>query len=296
MRHTWTVISAFLLLLALTPLHAFDSYHIIKITDFNGEKSYQVMNRDELKAFEKTLRAEGRVFSKAYSQAKKEWQSNPETKKITFPSMKPRRFSKSGNYKERADAAEKLQRNIQSAEESAKERAKQKGRSNRGKKLTKEEMAEEKKKIEDRQKLEDSAYQMVVSKINSALTEQGITPIAQTAPTTMKKTATKGKGGPVQATVTGKIKKAGKTYYLSANEGQLVNGLIPWGIDLPGAGVKDSMVGKEATITFSGTGAPKGPQIKITSPKITKLTIEGNDLVGGGDAKEEAAPKDAKAK
>jgi hypothetical protein len=267
-------------------VHAFDNYYLLKVTGHDGEQSYQVLSQDELKTFEKALRTESFVFRKAFSLAKDEWQSDEQTQRVPFPTMRPRRFSKAGTYDSREAANEKVAQYL-APDENDKNKKK-------GPKVDKDKAAKQKEQDAERARMDAAAQGLLLKHMAALISERGEEPMLQSAPSTTHKSNVKGgKGGEVEATVTGTLKKAHKSFYVAANEGQLVAGLKPWGIDLPKEYSKEELVGKEVTIHFKATGTPRGDQIKVTGVQILDFKVAGGE--GGAEAAPEkkAEPKAA---
>jgi hypothetical protein len=99
-----------------------EKYVIVKTTDFARENSYEVMTPDEFKTLTADINAEGKLFQKALKAAEKEWKSNEDTAKKTFPSsaISPRKAATVGQpYTEREKAEDKMA-DIQEEEENKK--------------------------------------------------------------------------------------------------------------------------------------------------------------------------------
>jgi len=91
---------------------ASESSLLVKTIGFDRKVTYEVMTGAEYKEFIKRLKLEERYFSKAVTQASKEWRMDKQNKGVSFPaahlsarmvSGNPQRFSSQEKAKEQAD-------------------------------------------------------------------------------------------------------------------------------------------------------------------------------------------------
>ena len=90
---------------------ALDAYYVVTITDMTGEKTYEVMDKEQLSALKKQIALEARFFQKALSNVQKEWMS-PERKDThqyhwQGQKLKPRTAKESPPFANREKADEK---------------------------------------------------------------------------------------------------------------------------------------------------------------------------------------------
>lgn len=98
---------------------AIDAYYVVCVTDMLGEKTYEVMDKDQLAAFKKQIALENRYFQKALSTVQKEWTS-PERKdthqfRWQGQKLKPRIARESPPYQVREKAVEKADKMTEKA-------------------------------------------------------------------------------------------------------------------------------------------------------------------------------------
>jgi len=81
----WRIVVA-TALLALSPRQAAaENALLVRVTELDRSSEYRLMTREELTAMQETFRAQKKVFTRAKSLAKKEWESTPENGR--FPSL-----------------------------------------------------------------------------------------------------------------------------------------------------------------------------------------------------------------
>lgn len=116
------------------PLHALETYLVVKLGDRAGEDTYEVMSQEDFKAAEREVRDEGKLVRKALDLAKKAWKENPEHKNA-FPNsaISARQIRTVGRYKDQESASEKCATYVERIEKSKAEREKkEKERESRG--------------------------------------------------------------------------------------------------------------------------------------------------------------------
>ena len=270
-------------LLLTTSANAFERYYLVKISGFDGKKETRIMSQDEFKEFEKQLRTESRMVSKAQRAAKKEWDENREKGDISFPTFKARRVTKSGSY----DSREKADKKLAAVKEREYEKAEEEKKKNRipYTKANLPKIQAAKLKAELKQSQERKAYDTFARHLKGLTGGEGAVPVAAAPASTSKDTGKKGQGNApiVEATITGTLKQAAgnnkhPSFYVAADEGQKVEGLIPWGISIPLKKVLDKtvteeMVGKKVTIHFLGEAKSRKPNVKITVTDLKSIKV-----------------------
>ncbi len=110
-----------------------EKHQVVRITGRSRKQSYETMAPDAVKEFERSIREEGRYFSKALMQARKAWQAEERHKGKSFPTaaVKARQIRVMATFDDRAKAEAKVAQykaQMDEAEERDRERAKKKSK------------------------------------------------------------------------------------------------------------------------------------------------------------------------
>ena len=266
-------------LLLSTSSFAIERHYLLKLSGYDGSKSLQVMSQDELKEFEKQLRLESRLISKANRAAKTEWDASRSKGDMPYSSFKARRFSKGGTYKTRAEADKKLaELNEREAKKAAEEQKSKKSPS--GRNISPAEKAAMAEKEDRKKSQEKKAYDLFIGHLTEMIEAAGgkapVLAAASATPTPMKPSDTK--KGEFEATIIGTLKASGDKLYVAADEGQTIKGMKPWAIGIPRVNiaakmVTQDMVGKKVKIHFIGFGGGKNGQIKVKTLEIKNFEV-----------------------
>lgn len=224
---------------------AAEQYAVVKISGFDKSDVYRIMDSEQLTNFEAVLHEESKLFTRAMSAAKKDWDKDESYKKKRFPTLGKRSMSVMARYSSREDAQEKLYAYIMKD-----------GKLVTTQKPPKAGSPEERKakSAADRQALYDGAVSMLTAQLSN-LSDGKITG------------AFPGDGGPVVNESGGikdfKFKMLGTMFhtpgvgwYIMPDKGTLINGVKPYDCTLQGNtpkqfGVDETWFKKE--VEASGT-------------------------------------------
>ena len=105
------------------------SVYVVTVTDILKNNSYEVMDREGVKAIKDRIKDETRVFPAAVAVAKKEWEANDLTKNTPFPTtgLSPRKIREEGPFN-----TEMAQKKVEKKSENDMERAFKKASDGKG--------------------------------------------------------------------------------------------------------------------------------------------------------------------
>lgn len=129
MSRTRAAVGVALAIMAAGGLRAQSSVYVVTITDILKNNSYEVMDRDGVKAIKDRIKDETRVFPAAVAAAMKEWEANDLTKNTPFPTagFSPRKVREEGPFNN-----EMAQKKVEKKSENNMERAFKKASDGKG--------------------------------------------------------------------------------------------------------------------------------------------------------------------